>query len=105
MAIAGILMAGIMLILMTVGVVELNRAQTEAAQMEAYVQTLQQENAALQMSFDEGYDIQQVEHMAKALGMVPGEQVQRISIQVPMEQEQNSGFWNNLTTFLAGLFA
>ena len=55
-AIAGILMAGIMLILMTVGMVELGRAQTEAAQMEAYVQTLRQENETLQTTFDDGYD-------------------------------------------------
>jgi len=104
-AIAGILMAGIMLILMTVGVVELNRAQEEAAQMEAYVQTLRQENTALQTAYEEGYDLSQVEHMAKALGMVPGEQVRRISIQVPVEQEPSSGFWENVTTFLSGLFA
>lgn len=104
-AIAGILMAGIMLILMTVGMVELSQAKAEAARMEAYVQTLQQEHAALQTTFDEGYDRSQVEHMAKALGMVPGEQVQRISISVPAEQEQGPGFWENVTTFLAGLFA
>ena len=104
-AIAGILMAGIMLILMTVGMVELGRAQTEAAQMEAYVQTLRQENEALQTTFNDGYDAAQVEHMAKALGMVPGEQVQRISIHVPVQQESNFGFWDNVTTFLSGLFA
>lgn len=104
-AIAGILMAGIMLVLMIVGVVELNRAQQETARMDAYVQTLRQENTVLQTAFDEGYDREQVEYMAKALGMVPGEQAQRISISVPVDQETNPGFWNYLTTFLAGLFA
>lgn len=104
-AIAGILMAGIMLILMTVGMVELSQAKEETARMEAYVQTLRQENDALHTAFDEGYDRSQVEHMAKALGMVPVEQVQRVSIRVPVEQEQNPGFWENVTTFLAGLFA
>ena len=104
-AIAGILMAGIMLILMTVGMVELSHAQEEARQMEAYVKTLRQENEALKMAFDEGYDPEQVEHMAKALGMVPGEQAQRISIYVPVPQEQDPGFWEHVTTFLSGLFA
>ena len=104
-AIAGILMAGIMLILMTVGMVELNHAKTEAAEMEAYVQTLRQENETLQTTFDAGYDRSQVEHMAKALGMVPGEQAQRISIHVPVTQERENGFWENVTTFLSGLFA
>lgn len=104
-AIAGIFMAGIMLILMTVGMVELNCAQEEAMQMEAYVQTLRQENEALQTAFEEGYDRSQVEHMARALGMVPSEQAQRISIHVPAQQEQDPGFWENVTTFLSGLFA
>lgn len=102
----GIVVAVVMLLLMGAGVQNLRQAQHDAAVMESYVQTLQQENAQLQQTYDSGYDLERVEQTALALGMVPVEQVQQmqIHVSVPEPEVQPSG-WEQFCTFLAGLFA
>lgn len=105
-ALCGILMAGIMFVLMTVGVFQLRAARQEAKIMSDYVQTLQQENVELYTTLSDGYDIQQVRQTALALGMVPKEQVRHVSIDLPeMPVEEESGSWEQFYIFLTGLFA
>ena len=105
-AIAGIIMAAVMLILMTVGAVELQNARNQLETMYNYVETLEQKNATLQTTLSGGYDVVEIERTARALGMVPREQVKHITITLdeePIEQEPNS--WEQFYTFLTGLFA
>ena len=105
-AVAGIVVAAVMLVLMFVGVVQLQAARQEAVVMEQYVSDLQVRNAALQSDYEAGYDLEAVEEMALALGMVPKAQVQSIPIQVSQtEQEIQLNFWDRVTTFITGLFA
>ena len=105
MATAGILMAAMMLVLLTVGVFQLRSARQGATQMAAYVDTLQAENTLLQSTYDASYDIEKVEETALALGLVPQEQVLQVRMQLPAVQEEHSGVWERLCTFLTGLFA
>ena len=102
----GIVVAVVMLLLMGAGVQNLRQAQHDAVVMQTYVQTLRQENAQLQQTYDDGYDLERVEQTALALGMVPVEQVQQMQIRVSVSepQIQPSG-WEQFCTFLAGLFA
>ena len=105
-AVAGIIMAAVMLILMTVGAVELQNARNQLETMYNYVETLEQKNATLQTTLSGGYDVVEIERTARALGMVPREQVKHITIRLdeePIEQEPNS--WEQFYTFLTGLFA
>ena len=105
-AICGIVMALVMLVLMTVGAVQLHSARQELETMSGYVEMLQQENASLQVTLSEGYDLAEIERTAQALGLVPREQVRHITIEVATEeatQEPNS--WEQFYTFLTGLFA
>ncbi len=105
-ALCGILMAGIMLVLMAVGVFQLRAARQEAKIMSDYVQILQQENTELYTSLTDGYDIQQVRQTALALGMVPKEQVRHVSITVPEAPvAEEPGSWEQFYIFLTGLFA
>lgn len=104
----GILVAVMMLVLMISGIGQLNQAYQQTQAMEAYVQTLQQENAALQAEYSAGYDIAEVEKMALALGMVPAEDVAHVDVRLSVPQEpqsQNLNLWESVTTFLTGLFA
>ena len=107
LALAGTVTALVLLVLMVVGVFQVQSAREKNAQMVQYVETLKSENAFLQSTYDNGYDLQQVENTALALGMVPAEQVERIPIRmdVPQEVQPETGFWSSLTAFLAGLFA
>ena len=104
-AIMGITMAVVMMVLMAAGFTKLLDAQNEMVQMEAYVQTLQQENERLQQEYDAGYDLENVRQTALALGMVPMEDVSQVSIRVSVPHEPQPSGWEQFCTFLSGLFA
>ena len=69
-AVLSIGMAIVMTVLIAVGMVQLNNARNEMQTMSTYVDTLRQENAQLQQSFSDGYDLGQIEQTALALGLV-----------------------------------
>lgn len=105
-AIMGIVMAAVMLVLMTVGVLQLNSSRKELQQMSEYVEVLQQENVSLEQTFSQGYDIEEIQRTALALGLVPKEQVQHVTIRVPeVQTEEEPGAWERFYIFLTGLFA
>ena len=100
-----ILVAGIMLIALTAGVLKLVDARHELAAMDAYVQTLRQENTALQEAYDAGCDLERVKQTAQALGMIPVEQVKQVAIRVQTPEPMQPSGWEQIRLFLAGLFA
>ncbi len=105
-AVLGIAMSMVMLVLLTVGAVQLSVARQEAAAMESYVHQLQQENERLQTEFHEKLDLEDVRRTADALGLVPVEQVKHIALQVPETEDiETPNGWERLFTFLTGLFA
>ena len=106
LAFAGIMMAAVMLVLMAVGIHQLRTARGELQTMDTYVQTLTEENQHLQQTFHEGYNLEQIEKTALALGLVPKEQVTHITIQVPKEPAvEEPSAWEQVYAFLTGLFA
>ncbi len=107
LALAGTITALVLLVLMVVGVFQVQSAREKNAQMAQYVETLKSENALLQSTYDNGYDLQQVEKTALALGMVPAEQAEQIPIRldIPQESQTEESFWASVTAFLSGLFA
>ena len=106
-AICGTVLSLVLIVSMIVGAVQLNRARQEAARMEAYVQTLRRENEELTVKYRDGIDMDHVMQTAKALGLVPVEQVKHITIRVPEgpQPQQQLSFWEQVYTFLTGLFA
>lgn len=105
-AIAGVIVAVVMLILMVVGVNQLKAAQAEAAAMERYVAQLLEENETLREAYDSGYDLETIERLARALGMVPKEDVDLVQIRLPEEPEViEPTFWERVCAFFTDLFA
>ena len=105
-AMAGVVISVVMFIMMCVGVGQLRDARQELQTMTSYVDTLQAENASLKTTFTENCDLEEVERTALALGLVPKDQVQHVSIHVPqVPVEETPGAWDRFYTFLAGLFA
>lgn len=105
-AISGIVMAAVMLVLMLVGVTQLTNTRQELVSMQSYVQTLQEEKISLEVTYEQGYDLEAVEQTALALGLVPKEEVKHVSIRVPQPQiEEEPSAWEQFYTFLTGLFA
>ena len=106
LACAGILMAAVMMVLMVVGFTQLNSLQAEAAEMSAYVDTLRLENEELKTQFENGYNLEEVESVALALGMVPETQVRHISVPADAPGvEQEPSAWHNFWTSIVDFFA
>lgn len=107
LAMVGTLTALVLLVLIVVGMFQVQTARERNAEMAQYVQSLKTENRMLQTTYDNGYDLKQVEETALALGMVPAEQVQQIPIpmELPQTEQPEENFWTNATAFLTGLFA
>lgn len=107
-AILGSAVAVCMLVMMLVGLSDLRAEQAKTAEMVNYVSQLQEENAMLHAWYVEECDLEKVEETALALGMVPRESVEHISIEVelpPVEEEVPVSLWQRIGTFLTGLFA
>lgn len=105
-AVCGSFVLVVMLLMMLVGMVHLHSAAQENRQMEEYVLALKNERAVLQRDYESQYDLNQIQEMAKSLGMVPKEQVQTFYINPVVPQpEPEPSWWENLWWFMKGLFA
>ena len=104
----GFVVAVCMLILMAVGVTQLNHTRREVATLEHYVAQLTAENQTLTQDYEAGYDLNEVRQKALDMGMVPMEEVpaKHIYVTIPHTQAaENPGLWDQVSTFLASLFA
>ncbi len=106
-ALCAIALAVMMLFAMVAGLVQYRQCLKESQQMNVYVQQLQQENAQLQQTYEQGYDPEEIMQIALDAGMVPANKVARIMVEPekPAQQEIEMSFWQSVTTFLAGFFA
>ncbi len=107
-AIVGIAASVIMLVAMLVGLGQYESYVQKSAQMSQYIDQLQQENAQLQKTYDEGYDLEKIREIAEAVGMVPAENVEHIHVDVQLpepEPQPEPTLWEKTMAFLAGLFA
>ena len=107
-AILGFVVAVCMLILMTVGINQLNSARREVATLEHYVAELTAENHALKETYSTGYNLGDIRQKALDMGMVPVEEIpeSHIYITMPLPQaEEPATAWEQAAAFLTGLFA
>lgn len=69
LAVAGMLLAGLMLLLVICGYVQLYEATNEVGQLQDEIATLQEKNDRLHSTYDEKVDLNTVESEAAKLGM------------------------------------
>jgi len=107
LAMIGVAVAGCMIIFMGIGVLRLQAAQEKNVQMAQYVESLSEKNTALQAEFDAVCDLDEVRQLALALGMIPKLEAPQTDIRmyVPEEPVAAPSLWEQIGTFLAGLFA
>ena len=97
-----------MLILMAVGIHQLNNTRREVAALEGYVAQLSAENHELKETYSAGYDLEKVRTAALDMGLVPVEDIPQshIYITIPQTREEAPAtVWQQFTARLAGLFA
>lgn len=105
-ALSGIVAAVVLSIMLIVGLVQMNQAQRDALMYEEYVMSLQKQNTMLQDTYTSGYDLQEVQSIAQAMGMVPADQVPHVQVQVhEPEIIEELTPWESFWAFLAGMFA
>ncbi len=105
-AFCGMMVAVVMLVVMLAGIIQYGVICQDHAVLENYVNGLREENVLLHHRFNSGYDLEEIETTARALGMIPISEAQTISIrvEVPVRQEE-PGVIDNVIWFLSGLFA
>lgn len=106
-AVIGMVVAVCMIIFMGVGMLRLQAAQVRNEQMAQYVDTLTEKNTALRAEFNDVCDLEEVRQLALALGMIPKMEAPEtgITMYVPEEPAATPSLWEQIGTFLAGLFA
>ena len=95
LAAVGVLLSVVMLVLMVVSCFQLKHYQQQANAMDDYVDYLKSENARLSYLYEQNVDLQAIEETALAMGLVPMDQVERITVSVENSQQQaqqNPGF-------------
>lgn len=107
LALIGVTVAVCMIVFMGIGVLRLQAAQEKNMQMAQYVDSLSEKNTALQAEFNEVCDLEEVRQLALALGMIPKLEAPQtgITMYVPEEPVASPSLWEQIGTFLAGLFA
>ena len=105
-AFCGMMVAVVMLVVMLAGMVQYGIIRDDHAVMANYVNELREDRVLLQHQYNAGYDLDEVEGTARALGMIPVNEAQTISmhVEVPVRQEK-PGFFDNMIWFFSGLFA
>ena len=107
-AIMGIFVAVCMLAMMMIGVVQLRNEQRQTVAMAEQVELLRQENEMLQAKYEMECDMESVEEIALALGMIPQQEAEHsfIHVEVPeIEEPEQITLWQRIGTFLTGIFA
>lgn len=93
-ALAGIAVAVLMLVVMLLGAVQLQSDWTEYQRMADYVTDLKTENARLTHTYRAGYDLEDIEMKALAMGMVPKSQLETITITVTAPEKEPELTWD-----------
>ena len=107
-AILGCVVAVCMLILMAVGIDQLNVQRREVAALEQYVAQLTAENQALEEEYTSKCNMSDIRRKALELGMVPAEDVVETTIYItlnPQPAPAPETPWTQFTAFLSGIFA
>ena len=105
-ALAGIVVAVVMLVTMVLGAVQIKRDWDRYEQVSAYVSELKKENARLNHAYHLSYDLEDIKAKALAMGLVPKSELETVAITVTVpEREPVLTRSDEIRLFLEGLFA
>ena len=103
---AAVAVALVMVVLMAVSVNSYLNACNEYRAMTNQVITLQNINVEKQLEYEKLYDLKDIEQKALALGMIPAEEAEVVTIApVIPEPEMETPWWENISWFMKVLFA
>ena len=103
-ALAAIGVAVILLVVMLFGAAQLQKDWASYQQMADYVTELKTENARLDQTYRAGYDLEDIEMKALAMGLVPGNELKSMAVTITIPEkapvmtwdQKVVRFWNEL---------
>lgn len=100
------LVAAVLVVMMVVSLFQYSAAHRRNVELQEYVYTLSDENVRLEQKYEAGFDLEEIEVQALALGMIPIEQAQTVQVRaaVPAHSAEPTR-WERLQWFMSGLFA
>lgn len=106
LSVCAIVVAGFMLITMLVGMFRVGELTSRRQELEGYIGVLQQQNAELELAYEQSYDLTQVEQRARQMGLVSKDEVAHVQMgPVELVQEQTPSFADRFYAFFDELFA
>ena len=106
LSLCAVAVAVTLVVLMVVGCFQMKAAYADYEVMNDYVISLQNENVKLQEKYYAGFDPVDIGWKAHALGMIPMEEAQTMTLSVTMpEEEPAPTLWEDMVWFLKGLLA
>ena len=104
-AFCGIMVAVVMVLVLAAGMIQYSVVSQDHAVLSNYVNELREDNVLLQHQYNAGYDLEEIEVTARALGMIPVSEAQTISIHVEVPvREKAPTVLDNMIWFFSGLF-
>lgn len=106
LSVCAVAVAAVLLVCLLLGMLQVGTLNSRRQELEGYISTLQSQRADLQRTFDESYDLQQVERRAREMGLVPAAQARHVAIEAPtFETVEEPGFWAKTKAMFSELFA
>ena len=106
LSMAATLVAVVLVVMMVVSLFQYSAAYQRNVELQKYVYTLSDENIRLEQKYRSGFDLNEIEAQALALGMIPMEEAQTITVSgsVPAHEAEPTR-WERVQLFMSDLFA
>lgn len=105
MAVAGIAVSVLMAAVLMFGFIRLQAIEKEAARMESYVYTLQNENTELRYAYQKSYDLEKVQKTAESMGYISLDSVEKQTLVLPVIKEPiKEPLWQRFVDYIRDLF-
>ena len=105
-ALAGLVVAMVMLVVMTLGVIEFSAVCKEHQQLQKDLTALRDANVQLMHDYRTSYELADIEETARALGMIPASEATTVTVKVEVPQPQpEPTLWDDIVWFFSGLLA
>ena len=106
LSVAATLVAVALVVMMVVSLFQYSAAHPRNVELQEYVYTLSDEHVRLEHKYQAGFDLKEIETQALALGMIPIEEAQTITVSgsVPAHEAEPTR-WERVQLFMSDLFA
>ena len=102
LSVAATLVAVVLVVMMVVSLFQYSAAHQRNVELQKYVYTLSDENIRLEQKYQSGFDLEEIEVQALALGMIPTAEAQTIQVaaSVPARAAEPTR-WERLQLFMS----